>query len=230
MTDTDQPPLNASDRPAKALDAARDGLKQVITIDAALLTFGVAFIQNITKSRGPTGFIDTAIILLLVSITLGVLALISTVGQTHSGSGSINDSWVRWPAFGCIASFVAGIAFIGWYVFDTPIAAGTPAQTTISKFPPPASVKTTAIGSDTVGLQWLTVPSGSIYPMSYTVAVYNSKGQLASESTVSTPDAANRQGVTAIAGLMPMTSYHANVWPNGGNLAPSNTSVSFTTR
>jgi hypothetical protein len=207
-----------------------------------------------------------------VSIASGVLALISTVGQTHSGSGSINDFWVRWPAFGCIVSFVVGIAFIGWYVFDTPIAAGTPtttspaaagtastnqpgspttagtqppaqttppvstggpgtpAHTTMSKFPPPASLETTAIGSDTVGLQWLTVPSGSIYPTSYTVAVYNSKGQLASESTVSTPDAANGQGIITIAGLKPKTSYHANVWPNGGNLAPSNTSVSFTTK
>jgi hypothetical protein len=272
MTDTDQPALNVSDRPAKALDAARDCLKQVITIDAALLTFGVTFIQNITKSRGRTGFIDTAIILLLVSISLGVLAVIFTVGQTHSRSGSINDCWVRWPAFGCIVSFVAGIAFIGWYVFGTPITAGTPAttspaaagtastnqpgsptaagtqppaqttpsvstggpgasvQTAMSKFPPPASVKTTVIGSGTVGLQWETVPSGSIYPTSYTVAVYNNNGQFASESTVSTPDAANGQGVITIAGLKPRTSYHANVWPNGGSLAPSNTSVSFTTK
>jgi hypothetical protein len=64
----------------------------------------------------------------------------------------------------------------------------------------------------------------------YTVAVYDNKGQLASESTVSTPDATNGQGVTTITGLTPKISYHANVWPNGGKLAPSDASVSFTTR
>lgn len=110
-----------------------------------------------------------------------------------------------------------------------PPSASTP-STTVFRFPPPTGVKITAVGSNTVGLQWQTVPSGSIYPTSYTVAVYNSKGQVASESTVSTPDAARRQGVTTIAGLTSKTSYHANVWPNGGKLAPSNTSVSFTTK
>lgn len=119
---TDQPPAaQASDRAAKALDAARDGLKQIVTIDAALLTFGVSFVQNITKSQGPTGFIDTAIISLLVSVTLGVLGVIFTVGQTHEASGNINNSWVRWPTFGCVVSFLVAIVFIGWYVFDAPI-------------------------------------------------------------------------------------------------------------
>jgi cytochrome bd-type quinol oxidase subunit 2 len=94
MTDNSNPS-------AKALDAARDGLKQVVTIDAALLTFGIAFVQNITKGRGSTGLIDAAIIALLVSIATGVISLISAVGQTHS-SGNINDFWVRWPAFICI--------------------------------------------------------------------------------------------------------------------------------
>jgi MFS family permease len=42
---------------------------------------------------------------------------------------------------------------------------------------------------------------------------------LPSESTVSTPDAINGQGVTTITGLTPKISYHANVWPNGGKLA-----------
>lgn len=105
---------------AKALDAARDGLKQVVTIDAALLTFGITFVQNITKGRGPIGFIDATIIALLVSIAAGVVSLISTVGQTHK-SGDINDCWVRWPAFICILAFVFALVSIGWYVFDSPI-------------------------------------------------------------------------------------------------------------
>jgi drug/metabolite transporter (DMT)-like permease len=113
MTDNSSPS-------AKALDAARDGLKQVVTIDAALLTFGIAFVQNITKGRGSIGFIDATIVALLVSIAAGLASLISTVGQTHK-SGDINDFWVRWPAFICLLSFVFALAFIGWYVFDSPI-------------------------------------------------------------------------------------------------------------
>jgi hypothetical protein len=108
-------------RRAKALDAVRDVLKQVITIEAALLTFGIAFVQNITKSRGPTGLIVGAVIALLVGIFFGILGLVAVVEQTNSETGSINGFWLRALILAGEASFVLAIVFIGLYVIETPI-------------------------------------------------------------------------------------------------------------
>jgi hypothetical protein len=103
---------------AKALDAARDVLKQLITIEAALLTFGIAYVQNITKSRGPTDLIHAAVIVLLVSILSGIVSLIFTVGK------DINSWWVRGPALFTLISFMAAVACIGFYVINSPIGVG----------------------------------------------------------------------------------------------------------
>ena len=97
-------------------------VKQLVTIDAALLTFGIAFLQNITKSRGPTDWINTAIIALIVSIAAGLVGLFSIVSETHSQSGSINANWVRVPLVLSLAAFAVAAFCIGWYVLKAPKA------------------------------------------------------------------------------------------------------------
>ena len=172
--------------------------KQVITIDAALLTFGVAFIQNITKSRGPTGFIDIIIfIVYLWTHCPGRTCYNFYRSTTHSGSGSINDFWVRWPAFGCIVFICFGRVLHHRMVcirYANRSGDASPAQSQMSKFHQPASVKTTAIRRQHGRAPVADGALGLHLSTSYTVAVYNSKGQFASESTVSTPRCGQRAG------------------------------------
>lgn len=111
---------NTSDRPSKALEAARDVVKQLVTINAALLTFGISFVQNITKSQGPTGWMDVATISLLVSLTLGLAALFLIVSETHSQSGTINDNMLRNALLLSIAAFAFAAGCIAWYILNAP--------------------------------------------------------------------------------------------------------------
>lgn len=111
---------NGNDRPGKALEAARDVVKQLVTIDAALLTFGISFVQNISKSRGPTGWIDIATIALLVSLLFGVVTLFSIVSETNASDGTINAGLLRGSLVVSMAAFVAAAGCIGWYVLQAP--------------------------------------------------------------------------------------------------------------
>lgn len=111
---------DAQERAAKALEAVRDVTKQLVTIDAALLTFGIAFVQNISKSQGPTGWIDIATIALLCSLFVGILALYQVAAETHSTSGTINALWVRWPLIISMGAFVVAAFCIAWYVIEAP--------------------------------------------------------------------------------------------------------------
>src|SRR5437016_14632384 len=109
---------DAEERAAKALEAARDVTKQLVTIDAALLTFGISFVQNISKSRGPTGWVDVATIALLVSLLVGVLALFQIAGETHSTTGTINADLVRYPLIVSMVAFVVAAFCIAVYVIQ----------------------------------------------------------------------------------------------------------------
>jgi len=111
---------NGNERPTKALEAARDVLKQLVTIDAALLTFGVSFVQNITKGTGPTGWIDAATILLFLSLAFGVAALFRVVSETHSQSGTINDQILRMAIVLSMVTFAAAAICIGIYILQAP--------------------------------------------------------------------------------------------------------------
>jgi hypothetical protein len=102
----------------QALDSARDVLKQLVTIEAALLTFGIAYVQSIAKSRGPTDVIHAAIIILLISLASGIAGLMFTVG------GNINSWWIRGPLLFSLLLFMAAVACIGYYVISSPIGIG----------------------------------------------------------------------------------------------------------
>lgn len=111
---------NGDERHTKALEAARDVVKQLVTIEAALLTFGISFVQNISKSRGPTGWIDVAAVALLASLVVGVFALFQVVGETHSSGGTINDHWVRGAIGGSMVGLVIAAVCIAVYVIQAP--------------------------------------------------------------------------------------------------------------
>lgn len=99
----------------------------------------------------------------------------------------------------------------------------------VALFPPPAGLKATNPSKNGVTLTWDTVPAGSVYPGSYTVAIYNAKGRPVSQTTVDTPDTTKRQGTVTLTGLPSGQQLHATVWPNGGQHAPKNTRVDFKT-
>lgn len=114
---------------------------------------------------------------------------------------------------------------------------GTPRQPTspvtanqqVNQFPPPTNLRATGVTSSGVTLTWNPVPSGSIYPQSYTVRIYNGKGTDLSDTTVATPDTTGGQGTTTITGLPAKSSLRANVWANGGKVAPKGALVAFKT-
>jgi hypothetical protein len=110
-----------SDRPEQALEAARDVVKQLVTIDAALLTFGIAFVQNISKGSGPTGWTELSIVALLASLSFGVLTLFQIVAQTHKETGTINAGFLRFDLSISLLMFVAAVAFLSVYVIQAPV-------------------------------------------------------------------------------------------------------------
>jgi hypothetical protein len=109
-----------TERTRSALAAAGDLLKQLVTIDAALLTFGVGFLQNISKGKGPTDWLLSTVAAILASIFFGVVALYAIVEQTHSG-GNINNGWLRFNSLASWAAFVWATISIGVFVVLAPI-------------------------------------------------------------------------------------------------------------
>ena len=72
----------------------------------------------------------------------------------------------------------------------------------------------------------MTGPSGQ-KPSTYTVATYNSGGQLVDEF-VSGSTSTKEYGAGG-KGLKSKTQYHSNVWANGGPVAPPHATVYVTT-
>lgn len=117
---------------------------------------------------------------------------------------------------------------------NVPTPPGVPTPTKrppqpVALFPPPTGLRATNPSKSGVTLTWDTVPAGSVYPGSYTVAIYNAKGKPVDQITVDTPDTTKRQGTVTLTGLPSGQQLHANVWPNGGQHAPKNTRVNFKT-
>ncbi len=57
-----------------------DLLKQLLTVDAVLLTFGVAFVKDMAAGSGPRGVAESAIVFLLLSIYCSVGGLCALAG------------------------------------------------------------------------------------------------------------------------------------------------------
>ena len=93
-------------------------------------------------------------------------------------------------------------------------------------FPAPGAL--TAYNQSATGyrLRWTAVhgPNGQV-PTGYTVATYNSRGQLVDQfTTTGTSTAEYGRGGRGL----PAGQYHTNVWANGGSRAPAHATVSVT--
>lgn len=125
-----------SDGQAKALEAARDVVKQLVTIEAALLTFGVTYVSKTGDAW--RWLIGLTVILLLAGILVGVIGLFQIVAETHSETGSINDGCVRGMLMASLAAFVAALCCLSLYVVKVP----NPAASTTPSKPVPTSSPT----------------------------------------------------------------------------------------
>jgi len=112
-----------------------------------------------------------------------------------------------------------------YQIMPPPSSGGGTTTTPVDKFPAPPELKVTGKSSTSVSLSWENTnpPAGS-----FTVAVYQENGKVASQTTVSVPDTTGGQGVTTITGLVPKYSYNIHVWANGGTAAPPHSTVSVT--
>jgi len=124
-----------ADNETKALEGARDLVKQMVTLEAALLTFGVGYVSKAGDSW--RWLIDAVIVLLLISLVLGVLGLFQIVSQTHSANGNINDGFLRVVLVLSILTFVGAIVCISFYILlvSTPASATAPSKPTSTPTP-----------------------------------------------------------------------------------------------
>jgi hypothetical protein len=110
-----------------------------------------------------------------------------------------------------------------------PTGGGTPVS--VTQFPPPSGLKATTTSSQAT-ISWNTVPAvvagKNVYPPSYTVRVQQLNGVVASYTTVSTPDATGGVGTTTVNGLHTKWQYKVSVWPNTGQKAPQNATITIT--
>ena len=95
-------------------------------------------------------------------------------------------------------------------------------------YPAPSGLQTYDVAAKGVRLSWnaVTGPSGQ-HPNSYTVATYNSKGQLVNQHNTTAGNTDTAEYGKGGKGL-PAGTYHTNVWANGGPVAPQHASVQYT--
>jgi len=129
--------IDPADRQVKALEANRDVAKQLVTIDAALLTFGITYVSK--TGTAWQWLIGATVILLLISITVGVFALFQNVSETHSTAGNINDTYLRGALIACLAAFVMAICCLSFYVLLVPTSGSSnpPAKPAPTSSPTP---------------------------------------------------------------------------------------------
>jgi hypothetical protein len=95
-------------------------------------------------------------------------------------------------------------------------------------YPAPSALTVADKATTGVTLSWdaVTGPSGQ-HPNSYTVATYNSKGQLVDQFDTSAGNTSAKEYGKGGKG-MPKGSYATNVWANGGPVAPPHSTVKYT--
>jgi hypothetical protein len=112
---------------------------------------------------------------------------------------------------------------------STPKPTTTPA---VTQYPPPSGLKVTGTSANSVSLAWndtpATVGGQRVYPPSYTVRIWQLNGKVASETTVDAPNDKGGLVQTTVTGLHTKWQYKAQVWPNGGQKAPSGANTTFT--
>jgi len=93
-------------------------------------------------------------------------------------------------------------------------------------FPAPSDLRVSSKSSNGVGITFNAVrgPNGQV-PTNYTIATHNSSGTLMDQfDTIETSTNEFGKGGKGL----PKGTYHTNVWANGGPVAPSHSTVTFT--
>lgn len=102
---------------------------------------------------------------------------------------------------------------------------------TVKQYPPPTGLRATSETGTSVSIEWKDTPaSDGLYPPSYTVRAWPPKGAAATTTTVSAPNDKGGMVRTVVQGLKGHTTYKIQVWPNGGQVAPSSANVVATTK
>lgn len=101
-----------------------------------------------------------------------------------------------------------------------------PAGAVVNQYPAPTGLKVTGVTSTSAVVTFAAVSSPTPVPVSYTVAVYDPSGVVATQETV----AGTVGTVTAtVSGLKANTKYTVTAWANGGAVAPPGATATFTT-
>jgi hypothetical protein len=101
-----------------------------------------------------------------------------------------------------------------------------PAGTVVNQYPAPTGLKVTGVTASSAMVTFAAVSSPVPPPVSYTVAVYDPSGIVATQETV----AGTVGTVTAtVSGLKTNTKYTVTAWANGGAVAPPGATATFTT-
>jgi Fibronectin type III domain len=97
------------------------------------------------------------------------------------------------------------------------------------KYPAPTGLAASSVSDSGYSISWNPVqgPNGQ-KPSTYTVATYTQSGQKV-DQFISGSTSTKEYGAGG-KGLKPSTSYHTNVWANGGPTAPPSASVVVTTK
>ena len=111
----------------------------------------------------------------------------------------------------------------------TPTTGAAAPKSNSWRYPAPSGLQASAVSDSGYSLSWNAVqgPNGQ-KPSSYTVATYTASGQKVDQFNAG--GTSTKEYGSGGKGLKPGTSYHTNVWANGGPLAPSNASVVVTTK
>ena len=101
-----------------------------------------------------------------------------------------------------------------------------PAGTVVNQYPAPTGMKVTGVTATSAVITFAAVSSPTPVPLTYTVAVYDPSGIVATQETV----AGTVGTVTAtVSGLKSNTKYTVTAWANGGAVAPPGATATFTT-
>jgi hypothetical protein len=92
-----------------------------------------------------------------------------------------------------------------------------------ASYPAPSGLRASAVSDSGYNLSWDAVPGAS----TYTVATYSSSGAVVDQFT--SGSTSTKEYGSGGKGLAPKTTYHTNVWANGGAGSPQHASVTVTT-
>lgn len=96
------------------------------------------------------------------------------------------------------------------------------------QYPAPQGLSVSSISRTSAKVTWNNLTSPQPAPGSYTVAVYNAKGKVVDQTTVSAPDTIGGKSTTTLTGLPNgQGPFQVHVWANGGAVAPPHASSTF---